>query len=65
MKSYNQFKAQLLKDKGVKKFYEELKPSVKRRLDRLAKEAREGKNLSPVFESAEEANAYLNSLEKG
>ena len=64
MKSYKRFKARLLKDREVKKTYEELKPSVKRRLDRLAKEVREGKNLSPVFESAEEADAYLNSLKK-
>jgi len=41
-----------------------LKPAVKRRLDRLAKEAREGKNLSGPFSSAEEMDAYLNSLDK-
>lgn len=39
----------------------ELKPSVKRRLDRLEKEAREGKNLSPAFSSAEDAIRYLNA----
>lgn len=38
-----------------------LKPAVKKRLDRLAKEAREGKNLSPAFGSAEEAIRYLNA----
>lgn len=38
-----------------------LKPAVKRRLDRLTKDVREGKNLSPAFDSAEEAIRYLNS----
>lgn len=40
----------------------ELKPAVKRRLDRLTKEVREGKNLSPAFHSVKEMDAYLNSL---
>lgn len=40
---------------------EELKPEAKRRLDRLMKEVREGKNLSPTFDSVEEAVRYLNS----
>lgn len=40
----------------------ELKPSVKKRLDRLEKEAREGKNLSPSFSNVKEMDAYLNSL---
>jgi len=40
----------------------ELKPTAKRRLDRLAKEAREGKNLSRPFKSAAEMDAYLDSL---
>ena len=39
----------------------ELKPTVKKRLDRLTKEAREGKNLSPSFSRAEDAIRYLNS----
>ena len=39
-----------------------LKPSVKKRLDRLTKEARAGKNLSPAFRSIKEMDAYLNSL---
>ena len=39
----------------------ELKPAVKRRLDRLTKEARAGKNLSPSFSTAEDAIRYLNS----
>jgi antitoxin component of RelBE/YafQ-DinJ toxin-antitoxin module len=40
---------------------DELKPEVKKRLDRLTKEAREGKNLSPVFDNVEKAIHYLNS----
>ena len=40
----------------------ELKPAAKRRLDRLEKEAREGKNLSPAFSTAEEMDVYLDSL---
>ena len=40
---------------------EELRPEAKRRLDRLMKEAREGKNLSPTFDNAEDAIRYLNS----
>jgi len=38
-----------------------LKLAAKRRLDRLAKEAREGKNLSPAFDNAADAIRYLNS----
>ncbi|OGY25285.1 MAG: hypothetical protein A2Z11_02885 [Candidatus Woykebacteria bacterium RBG_16_43_9] len=38
-----------------------LKPSVKKRLDRLQKEATEGKNLSPTFDNAEDAIRYLRS----
>ena len=40
---------------------EELRPEAKRWLDRLMKEAREGKNLSPTFDNAEDAIRYLNS----
>ncbi|MCR4311590.1 MAG: hypothetical protein NUV54_03445 [Candidatus Taylorbacteria bacterium] len=40
----------------------ELKPAVKRRLARIHKEVLEGKNLSPVFHTAQEMDAYLNSL---
>ncbi len=40
----------------------ELKPSVKKRLDRLQKEALAGKNLSPVFSNARKATYYLKSL---
>ena len=39
----------------------ELKPSVKKRLDRLRKDVQEGKNLSPAFRSAKEAIRYLHS----
>lgn len=38
-----------------------LKPNVKKRLDRLSKEAKEGKNTSPTFDSAKDAINYLNS----
>jgi len=40
----------------------ELKPSVKRRLDRLTKEAKAGKNVSGPFSNADEMDAHLNSL---
>lgn len=39
-----------------------LRPAVKRRLDRLTKEARVGKNLSPAFTSVEAMDEYLNAL---
>ena len=39
-----------------------LKPAVKRRLDRFAKEVRKGKNLSPAFRSGQEMDVYLNNL---
>lgn len=38
-----------------------LKPAVKRRLDRLEKEARTGKNLVGPFDTAEEAIFHLRS----
>lgn len=40
----------------------ELKPAVRKRLARLSKEAREGKNLVGPFKTAKEASAYLDSL---
>lgn len=40
----------------------ELKPAVKKKLDRLTKEAKEGKNLSGPFSTTEEMDAYLNTL---
>ena len=58
----NAYLNQFIRTKEVH-FYMEgvLKPSVKRRLDRLQKEAMAGKNLSPAFSSAEEAIRYLRS----
>ena len=38
-----------------------LKPAVKRRLDRLTREVRSGKNVSPSFTNAEDAIRYLRS----
>lgn len=56
----NAYLKQFVRTKEVH-FYSEgnLKPAVKRRLDRLEKEARAGKNLSPRFRDAEEAIRYL------
>jgi len=39
----------------------ELKPEVKKRLQKLTKEAREGKNLSPEFDNVEDAINYLHN----
>ena len=50
---------ELLRVRGVEG---ELKPAVKKRLDRLQKEAMAGKNLSPAFSTPEEMDAYLNAL---
>ncbi|MDP3725126.1 MAG: hypothetical protein Q8R20_01505 [Nanoarchaeota archaeon] len=59
----NGYLGQLVRTKEVYFFLEgELKPSVKKRLDRLHQDVKEGKNLSPVFRSATEMDAYLNSL---
>ena len=61
----NAYLRQFIRNKEVHFFIEgELKPSVKRRLNRLHKDVKEGKNLSPVFHSAKEMDVYLNSLEK-
>ncbi|MBI4158209.1 MAG: type II toxin-antitoxin system RelB/DinJ family antitoxin [Candidatus Yanofskybacteria bacterium] len=58
----NAYLRQFIRQKGVSFYVEgELKPSVKRRLDRLQKEALAGKNLSPAFKSAKEAIRYLHS----
>ncbi|MEX0918579.1 MAG: hypothetical protein WDZ85_01260 [Candidatus Paceibacterota bacterium] len=40
----------------------ELKPAVRRRLDRLHKEAVAGKNLSPAFSDTKDMDNYLDSL---
>lgn len=55
---------QLIRNKSVHFFVPEgeLKPAAKRRLDRLAKEARDGKNLSPAFSDMNEMDAYLDTL---
>lgn len=39
----------------------ELKPEVKKRLNKLEEEARAGKNLSPKFDNVDDAIKYLNS----
>ena len=59
----NGYLNQLVRTKEIHFFLEgELKPSVKKRLDRLQKDAKEGKNLSPAFRCVAEMDAYLNSL---
>lgn len=59
----NAYLNQFIRTKEVHFYLEgELKPSVKKRLNRLQKEALAGKNLSPAFHSADEAIRYLNSL---
>ena len=58
----NAYLKQFIRTGEVHFFVEgELKPAVKKRLDRLQKEAMEGKNLSPRFSDVEDAIAYLNS----
>ncbi len=58
----NAYLAQFIRTEEVH-FYlgGELKPSVKKRLNKLQKEALAGKNLSPAFKNAKEAIKYLNS----
>lgn len=61
----NSYLRQFIRNKEVHLFIEgELKPSVKKRLDRCHKDVKEGKNLSPTFYSAKEMDAYLNSLDR-
>lgn len=58
----NAYLRQFIRNKEVHFFVEgELKSSTKKRLDRLHKDVREGKNLSPAFHSAKEAIRYLHS----
>ncbi len=58
----NAYLNQFIRTKEVHFYIEgELKPSVKKRLDRLQKEASEGKNLSPSFKNTKDAVNYLNS----
>ena len=40
----------------------ELKPAVKRRLARIHQDIVSGRNLSPAFHSAQEMDAYLDTL---
>ena len=58
----NAYLKQLIRTKEAHFFVEgELKPAVKKRLDRLTKETREGRGLSPAFSNAEDAIRYLNA----
>ena len=58
----NAYLNQFIRTKEVHFYLEgELKPAVKKRLDRLQREALAGKNLSPAFSSAREAAQYLNT----
>jgi len=59
----NAYLNQFIRTKEVHFYLEgELKPSAKRRLDRLQKEVMAGKNLSPTFSDARKATRYLKSL---
>ncbi len=58
----NAYLKQLLRERRVH-FALPLKPNKKtaRMLDRASKDYKKGKNISPVFENAEDMDAYLNS----
>ncbi len=59
----NAYLNQFVRTKEVHFYLEgELKPSVKKRLDRLQKEVTRGKNVSPTFSSAREATQHLKTL---
>ena len=59
----NAYLNQFIRTKEVHFYLEgELKPRVKRRLDKLEKEARAGKNLSPVFTNMKDMNVYLDNI---
>lgn len=61
----NAYLWQLIRTKEIHFFLEgELKPSVKKRLDRLTKEAKAGKNISGPFSTGKEMDTYLDSLNK-
>ena len=61
----NAYLKQFIKTKEVHFGVEgKLRPAVKKRLERLHQDVREGKNLSGPFSSREEMDAYLNSLDK-
>ena len=59
----NAYLHQFIRTKTVSFYVPEgkLNPAAKRRLDRLAKEAREGKNVVGPFMTAGEMDAYLDS----
>jgi len=58
----NAYLNQLIRTKEVHFFINgRLKPSIKKRLDRLSREAKSGKNLSPGFKNVAEAIRYLHS----
>ncbi len=59
----NAYLNQFIRTKMVHFFIPEgdIEPTAKRRLNRLSKEARTGKNLSPAFTSARSAIKYLNT----
>ena len=58
----NAYLKQFIRTKEAHFFIEgELKASVKKRLARLHKDVKEGKNLSPVFHNAEKAIRWLRS----
>jgi len=59
----NAYLKQFIRTKEVYFYLErDLKPSAKKRLNRLQKEVMKGKNLSPTFSNAKEAVHYLRSL---
>ena len=59
----NAYLNQFIRTKEVHFYLEgELKPSVKRRLNRLQKEVLKDKNLSPTFSNPRKATRYLKSL---
>lgn len=61
----NAYLNQFIRTKEVHFYLEgELKPAVKKRLDRLQKEALAGKNVSRAFSMPEEMDAFLDDLKK-
>ena len=59
----NAYLNQFIRTREVHFYLEgELRPAVKKRLDRLQREALAGKNLSPAFSNARGAAQYLNKL---
>jgi len=59
----NAYLKQFTRTKAVSFYLEgELKPAVKKRLDRLHKDVIARKNLSPVFTNTRDMDEYLNSF---